>query len=193
VRARRLGVPGERELAGRGVHGSATKHARRYAGARAVVVGGGDAAVEEALILAREGAEVTVVHRRDELSARHDFRARAAADPHIRFVLGTRVEAIEGAGRVERVRLVGPDGPLALDADAVFPCVGVEPNNELVADLARLDALGYIVVDERQRTSTDWIYAAGDVTSHSAWSVAAAVGQGAAAVKDISRRIAANP
>ncbi len=192
VRPRQLDVPGARALAGRGVHGSATKNAEKYRGARAVVVGGGDAALEEALVLARECESVTIVHRRERFSGRHDFRDRVASNPRIRTIMSAHVLAIEGLNRVEGVSIESPTGTVVVQADAVFPCLGVEPNSDLVRALVTLDDRGYIRTDERQRTSVDWIYAAGDVCSNSSLTIAAAVGQAAAAIKDMSRRVSAN-
>jgi thioredoxin reductase (NADPH) len=192
VRPRRLDVPGAEVFAGRGVHGSATQVAEEYKGARVVVVGGGDAALEEALILAKVCEEVTIVHRGDTFSGRRDFRERVDTTSRIISYMKSHLIAIEGRDKVERVSVATPDGDLTLTTDAVFPCLGVEPNVELVHGLVALDERGYIKTDERQRASIDWIYAAGDVSSHSSLTIAAAVGQGAAAVKDISRRLVAN-
>ncbi len=190
VRRRTLGVPGEAELVGRGVSPSASKYASQFAGKRVLVVGGGDAALEEALILAKTCERVTIANRTDRFRARPDFRERVAADPKIVVHDRTELLAISGADRVEGVDLSGPDGPFALDVAGVFVCVGVQPNTDLVAGQVAVDELGYVRADERQRTSADGVYAAGDVCSGSSLTIAAAVGQGAAAVKDVQRRLA---
>jgi thioredoxin reductase (NADPH) len=191
VRRRTLGIPGEAELAGRGVAPSASRYAEDFRGERVLVVGGGDAAFEEALILARVCEHVTLAHHGDRFRARPDFRERVAADPRIELVTGVRLEAIEGDERVEGALLGGAE-PRTLDVAGVFICVGVQPNSELVAGHVERDGAGYVLVDARQRTTCDRVYAAGDVCAGSSLTVAAAVGQGAAAVKDVSRRIAAS-
>jgi thioredoxin reductase (NADPH) len=190
VRRRTLGVPGEAEFAGRGVCPSATRHAEEFRGERVLVVGGGDAALEEALILARVCERVTLVHRGERFRGRPDFRERVAADPRIETITGARLAAIEGGERVERARLSVAGVEREVPVAGVFVCVGVLPNTEVVAGELALDDAGYVPTDSRQRTSADRVYAAGDVCAGSSLTIAAAVGQGAAAVKDISRRIA---
>ena len=189
VRKRRLGVPGEAELLGRGVCPSASKYAPEFAGKRVVVVGGGDAALEEALILAETCELVTLVHRGSEFRARPDFRARVAAHPRVRVLFGTRILAIEGRERVEGAVLDSEPGGPPVAVEGVFVCAGVEPNVELVRGQVELDRAGYVVTDVRGRTTADRLYAAGDVRAGSSWTIAGAVGDGAAAVKDVSRRI----
>lgn len=191
VRRRTLGVPGEAELVGRGVSPSASKYASQFSGQRVLVVGGGDAALEEALILAKVCERVTIVNRTERFRARPDFRDRVAADPRIVVHDRTELLAINGGDRVTGVELRGTDGPYSLDVAGVFVCVGVLPNSDLVAQQVAVDERGYVRTDERQRTSADGVYAAGDVCSGSSLTIAAAVGQGAAAVKDVQRRLAA--
>jgi thioredoxin reductase (NADPH) len=185
VRPRTLGVPGEADFVGRGVSPSASKYAELFRDKRVLVVGGGDAAFEEALILARVCEHVTLAHRSDRFRARRDFRDRVAADPKIDVVTGVELEAIEGEDRVERVRISGRE----MEVAGVFVCAGIVPNTELVGGQLETDGRGYVVVDSRQRTSAGGVYAVGDVTAASSLTIAAAVGEGAAAVKDIQRRL----
>ncbi|MBK6427074.1 MAG: NAD(P)/FAD-dependent oxidoreductase [Blastocatellia bacterium] len=190
VRARTLGIPGEAVFVGRGVSPSASRFAEQFRGCRVIVVGGGDAAFEEALILSEVCEHVTLIHRSDRYSARRDFRDRVDGDPRIDVVPFAELIAIEGVDRVERVRVRLDDTLASLDVAGVFVCVGVEPNSELVAGQVELDHRGYVVVDSRMRTSTDRLYAVGDVRSGSSLTIAAAVGEGATAVKDIQRQAA---
>jgi thioredoxin reductase (NADPH) len=189
VRRRTLGVPGEAEFVGRGVSPSASRYAHLFRGQRVLVVGGGDAAFEEALILARVCERVTLAHHSDRFRARADFRERVMADPRVEVLTGVTLEAIEGNERVERARLAGPGGPVARDVAGVFVCAGVVPNTDLVEGQLDLDDRGYVRTDARLRTSVDGVYAAGDVCSGSSLTIAAAVGQGAAAIKEIQRRL----
>jgi thioredoxin reductase (NADPH) len=191
VRRRRLGVPGEAEFVGRGVSPSASKFAHLFRGRRVLVVGGGDAALEEALILADGCERVTLAHRSDRFRGRDDFRERVEAHPRIDVLVGAELEAIEGEGEVERARLRVGSTSSVLDVAGVFICVGVEPATDLVAGQLDLDERGFVRVDATQRTSADGVYAAGDVCSGSSWTIAAAVGEGAAAVKDVQRRLSA--
>lgn len=189
VRARSLGIPGEAAFVGRGVSPSASRYAEQFRDRRVLVVGGGDAAFEEALILAGVCREVTLVHRSATFSARADFRERVASDPRIHVIEFAELIEIEGADHVERVRLQVRGEGSALDVDGVFICAGVEPNSELVADQVEFDARGYVAVDTRMRSSNSLLYAVGDVRSGSSLTIAAAVGEGATAIKDIQRRL----
>lgn len=191
VRARVLGVPGEAEFVGRGVSPSASRYAEQFRDRRVLVVGGGDAAFEEALILAEVCSHVTLMHRTDRFRSRVDFRNRVASHPRIDLVEFGDLLAIEGADAVERarVRLRGVES--TLEVEGVFVCAGVVPNSELVASLVPLDPRGYVTVDAQMRTSHERLYAVGDVRSGSSLTIAAAVGEAATAIKDIQRRLTA--
>ena len=189
VRARVLGIPGEAAFVGRGVSPSASRYADQFRDRRVLVVGGGDAAFEEALILANVCREVTLIHRSAKFSARADFRARVKADSRIRVIEFGELLEIGGADRVERVRLKVHGVDSSLDVDGVFICAGVEPNAELVADQVAVDDRGYVKVDTQMRSSHSRLFAVGDVRSGSSLTIAAAVGEGATAIKDIQRRL----
>lgn len=187
---RRLGVPGEADVPGRGRSPAARRHGARFAGRPALVVGGGDVALEEAALLARECPQVTLVHRGPRLRARPDFCAAVAADPRITVLLDTRLTAILGDPDVEAAELATPDGPRTIPCGAVVVCAGMAPNSGLVADQLDLDAGGFVQIDARQRSSAPRLYAAGDVCAGAWWTVSAAIGQASIAVKDLERRIA---
>jgi thioredoxin reductase len=188
VRRRWLGVPGERELEGRGVSFSATRDLATLAGRRVMVVGGGDAAFENALILAGAGCEV-VLALRDAPRARRSFQSRVAAAPRIAVRPGVRVAAILGTDRVEAVRLATGAGDEEAPVDAVVVKVGVVPNAEWCRPPVAVDAAGHVRVDGAGRTSVTRVWAAGDVTGPPLPSVTSAMGAAATAVEDIRRAL----
>jgi thioredoxin reductase (NADPH) len=192
ARPRTLGIPGERDEPGRGPCPAARSHGHLYKGRSVLVVGGGDLALEEALLFADICERVTLVHRGSRFRARPDFRAHVAASPRIDVRMNTALIAIEGESEVEGARLEGPAGASRVEVAGVFICAGIAPHSELLRGQIDMDPLGYIITDMQQRTSAPRLYAAGDVCAGSAWSVAAALGQGAAAVKDMERRICAD-
>jgi thioredoxin reductase (NADPH) len=184
VRRRHLGVPGERELEGRGVSYSATQDRARLAGEDVAVVGGGDAAFENALLLAEAGCRVTLVVRASS-RARPEFRARVEADPRIELLEHARVVEIEGGDRVRQVEIVGERGNFPLAVAAVVIKVGVLPNTEWCAGAVERDPEGYVIVDESLATSHSGVWAAGDVTRPPLFGISVAAGQGALAAAGI--------
>ncbi|MBL9102374.1 MAG: FAD-dependent oxidoreductase [Myxococcales bacterium] len=188
---RRLGVPGEADEPGRGLSPAARRYGSRFAGRPMLVVGGGDVALEEAALLARICPRVVLVHRGERLGGRPDFRAAALRCANLEPRMQTQLLAIEGDERVEAARLRGPDGECVVEAAGVVICAGLAARSELVAGQCGLDDRGFVRVDTRQRTDAARLYAAGDVCAGSTWTVAAAIGQAAVAIKDLERRIAA--
>ena len=146
LRRRKLGVPGEVELAGRGVSVSANEDRTTYAGRPVVVVGGGTAAVEDATLCAEVGCQVTLLHHSGRFRARRDFLARALKHPAIQIVRHARIGRILGKDRVEGIEYhAGAAAKVrTLKADAVFVRVGWEPRTELLRGQLRLDRAGYI-------------------------------------------------
>jgi thioredoxin reductase (NADPH) len=184
VRKRRLGVPGERELEGRGVTTSATRDRARLVGRRVAVVGGGDAAYENALLLARAGSEVLLVVR-DHPLARMEFRRAVEAEPVITVLQPATVVAVLGGHVVRGVRLQRGETTEERAVDAVVVKVGVVPNTEWCAGVLTLDPEGYVVVDATLRASRPRVWAAGDVARPPRPGLSAAIGQGAVAVAAI--------
>ena len=189
LRRRALGVPGEIDLLGRGVSHSANRDRGLFAGRPVAVVGGGTAAVEDALLCAEVGSPVTLLHRSRRFRARTDFLARARKHPNIRIILGAEVLAILGEERVEEVRyaVAGSRAAKGLPVAGVFVRVGWDPRTELLRGQVALDRAGYIKTRAGGVTSAPGVYAAGDICSPRCPSLANAAGQGAAAGWEMAR------
>jgi len=179
----KLGVPGEDEFIGRGVSYCATCDAAFFAGQDVVVVGGGDAAVEEALFTTRYAKTVTIVHRRDTLRASGILQGRARTNEKIRFAWDTVVERIEGADAVERavLRNLKTGTVSVMPVSAVFVFIGQVPNSHLLKGLADLDAGGHAIVDLQMATTVPGLFVAGDVRTKAARQLISAAGDGATA------------
>ena len=186
---RKLGVPGEEELANRGVSYCATCDGAYFRGKRVVVVGGGNSALDEGMFLARYVTELVYVHRRDHLRADPPLQQRAFSNPKVRFVWNASVSAIEGGEVVTGVRLrdatTGAETMLA--TDGVFPYIGHDPNTALFAGQIALDARGYIVTDDRTRTNVAGVFAAGDVADPRYRQAVTSAGDGAKAAIEAVR------
>ena len=183
---RKLGVPGEDELANRGVSYCATCDGFFFRGKKVVVVGGGNSALDEGLFLTRYVDELIIVHRRDALRADPILQERAFTNPKVRFVWDSAVESIGGEGRVQHVQLRNlKSGAMSeLAVDGVFPYIGHVPNTSLFQGLLTLDDAGYIVTDGRQRTNIEGIFAAGDVVDHVYRQAITAAGEGCRAAME---------
>lgn len=189
---RRLGVPGEKQFIGRGVSFCATCDGFFYRDKEVVVVGGGDAALDEGLFLTRFARQVTIVHRRDQLRAQKVLQERAFANERVRFVWNSVVTEILGDGKVTGVRLrnVKTGEEQILPADGVFIYIGMNPNTDLFRGQLELDENGYIITDKRQRTNIPGVYAAGDVQDPWFRQSVIAAASGAAAAMDAERFLA---
>ena len=191
ARKRRLGIPGEERFELRGVSFSATRDHSLYAGKKVSIIGGGDSAVQNSLLLARICPGVKLIHRSDRYRARPDWLEQARENPRITFIDNAEVTAIEGGERVERLIIEDTrTGAIkTIETEGVFIRVGVSPNTEMFRGQIELDEAGFIHTDHRQRTSVEMVYAGGDVCRPACLSVATAVGQGAIAAKDIAMTI----
>jgi thioredoxin reductase (NADPH) len=179
----RLGIPGEERLTGRGVSYCATCDAAFFRDQDVIVVGGGDAALDEGLFVARYARSVNIVHRRDQLRASAILQERARAEPKIRFTFDTVVEAIEGEEHVERVALrnVKTAEVVTVPTSGVFIFVGQTPNSHLLKGLVELDRGGHALVDLEMQTTVPGLFVAGDVRTKAARQLVSAAGDGATA------------
>ncbi|MFC1860975.1 thioredoxin-disulfide reductase [Chloroflexota bacterium] len=187
----KLGIPGEAEFTGKGVSYCATCDGAFFYDHEVAVVGGGDAAVTEALHLTKFASKVTLIHRRDQLRASGILQERAKAEPKMDFRWSTIVEAIEGDNLVSRLKLknvkTGKTSPL--NVAGVFVTIGFKPNTEFLKGVVPLDKSGQVIVNDRMETEVPGIYAAGDLRLHSARQVITAAGDGATAAIYAERAI----
>ncbi len=163
---RRLGIKGEADLTGRGVSYCATCDGPFFKGKKAIVVGGGNSALIEAIALKQMGVDITLIHRRDVLRGEDAYKDRAV-EVGVNIIYQTHVEEILGEDKVEKVLLhnVMDQKHSELETSAVFVSIGEEPQNQLAMQVGcKLDDHGYIITDKNQRTNIKRIYAAGDIT-----------------------------
>jgi len=176
-------VPGEEQFAGRGVSYCAICDGPFFKDQVIAVVGGGDAAVEEANFLTKYGSEVYIIHRRDELRAQKIIQERAFKNQKIEFAWDSVVEKIDGKQKVESLTLKNKKtGEVSqLEVGAVFIFVGFVPNSGLVREKLNLNPNGYILTNQRMETNIPGIYAIGDVRAQLCRQVTNAVGDGTTA------------
>jgi thioredoxin reductase (NADPH) len=189
---RRLGVPGEERLTGRGVSYCATCDGFFFRNKEVVVVGGGDSALQESLFLTRFASRVRVIHRRDQLRACAMLQRRTKENPKIEFVWNTAVTSINGGSKVETITLRNIETGETHDApvDGVFVYIGHLPNNELFLGKLAMDEEGYLITDRLMRTSVPGVFAAGEIQDHRFKQAATSAGQGVAAAMEAEKYIA---
>ncbi|WIF94045.1 thioredoxin-disulfide reductase [Caminicella sporogenes] len=194
---RKLGVPGEAELTGKGVSYCATCDADFFTGLEVFVIGGGDSAVEEAIYLTKFARKVTIVHRRDELRAAKSIQEKAFKNDKIEFIWNTTVKEIKGEGIVESIVLENlKTGEIteykAKEEDGtfgVFPFIGYIPLSEIFKGKVQMDERGYIITDVDMKTNVEGVYAAGDVRQKTLRQVVTAVADGAIAAVQAEKYI----
>jgi len=183
ARYKRVGIPGEKELLGRGVSYCALCDGNFFRGQTVAVIGGGNSALEESLYLARLVKKLYLIHRRDDFRGQKCYQDRCFTNSAIEVLRSTVVRTITGEESVTGidVECVKTGETRHIDVDGVFVFVGFEPQGAFYPpDLAR-DAQGFILTDQDMRTNVDGIFAAGDIRSKSCRQVATAVGDGASA------------
>ncbi|MEV7380131.1 thioredoxin-disulfide reductase [Streptomyces lydicus] len=191
---RKLGLPREDELSGRGVSWCATCDGFFFKDQDIAVVGGGDTALEEATFLSRFAKSVTVVHRRDTLRASKAMQERAFADPKIKFIWDSEVAEIHGDNKLASLTLrnVKTDETAELPVTGLFIAIGHDPRTELFKGQLKLDDDGYLKVDAPStRTNLSGVFAAGDVVDHTYRQAITAAGTGCSAALDAERFLAA--
>ncbi len=179
----KLGIPGEEEFTGKGVSYCATCDAAFFKQQPVAIVGGGDAAITEALHLAKFASRVIVIHRRHQLRASRILQEKALAEPKIEFLWDTVVEEIVGKDSVKRLKLhqvVTGEKP-TLEIAGIFISIGLKPNTDYLKGILPLDVTGHINTNEKMETEIAGIFAAGDIRHHSARQAIAAAGDGATA------------
>ena len=176
----KLGVPGELEYAGKGVSYCAICDGAFFRKHTIAVVGGGDAAVEEADFLTRYADKVYLIHRRDELRASKILQRRVFENPKIEIIWDTRVEEVQGdaQGLVHNLRLVNVNTGVASDlaVTGMFVFIGFRPNTGIIDGHVKHDEMGYLITDEHMQTSIPGLFAAGDIRSQLTRQVTTAVG-----------------
>jgi thioredoxin reductase (NADPH) len=196
AQARWLGIDSEQRLQGRGVSACATCDGFFYRGKAVAVVGGGNTAVEEALYLTHHADSVTLIHRRDALRAEKILQARLFANPKIKVVWDSVVEEIEGGGSPEvvtgvRLRDVKTGGLARLPVDGVFVAIGHTPNTAIFAGQVAMDSEGYILTEPGStRSTTEGVFAAGDVQDKVFRQAVTAAGTGCMAALEAEKWLA---
>ena len=189
---RRMGVPNEERLTGRGVSYCATCDGFFFRGKAIAVIGGGDSALQEALFLTKFASKVRVIHRRDSLRAGATLQRRARENPKIEFVWNSVVTNVNGENKVESIMVkdIKTGTSADLPVDGVFVYIGHLPNNQLFLDKLAMDEEGYLVTDKLMRTSMPGIFAAGEIQDHRFKQAATSAGQGVAAAMECEKYLA---
>jgi thioredoxin reductase (NADPH) len=179
----KLDIPGEKEFRGKGVSFCATCDGWFFKDKDVAVVGGGDSALEEGIMLTRFAKAVTIIHRRDQLRAGIILQKRAKNNPKIKYIWNSVVEEIQGTQGVEQLALrnTRDNKKSKLPVDGIFIFIGHSPNTEMFRNQLELDDKGYILTDQRMRTSIPGVFAAGEVCDPFFRQVITSAGMGAAA------------
>jgi len=180
---RKLGVPGEKEFAGKGVSYCATCDGAFFRDSKIVVVGGGDSALSEALFLTKFAKELTIIHRRDALRGTKIYQERALANSKIKFLWNSIVQEIKGDSMVHSiiVKNVKTGEIKEFETEGAFLFVGLVPRTHFLKGIVQMDEGGYILTNEHCETSAEGIFAVGDCRKKLLRQIATAVGDGATA------------
>lgn len=187
----KMNIPGEAELAGRGISYCATCDGMFFRGLDVAVIGGGDSAVEEALMLSNIAQKVYIVHRRDSLRAQKILQERAFRSNKIEFLMNKELLEIAGHNEVEHIllrdKITSEMAKVAVNG--VFIYVGIKPNTSFLSGLADMDNTGFIITDEELSTKTKGLFVAGDARKKPLRQISTAVGDGALAAVSLEKYI----
>lgn len=189
---RKMGIPGETELTGRGVSYCAVCDGAFFKNKEIIVIGGGDSAVEEGTYLTRFASKVTIIHRRDELRAQKILQERAFANAKIDFIWNSTVKEVHGKdGKIDSVTLVSTEDGTEQEfaAQGMFIYIGLDPITAPFKNLGILDANGYIKTNEVMETEIPGIFAAGDVREKLLRQVVTATGDGSVAAQSCQKYV----
>ena len=191
VRRRQLGIPGETEFSGKGMIESGARDRDLYAGKDVCVIGGGDAAVENALLLSQVCPTVTLVSRSKKLRARREFTEQLGTNHCITVFNEAVATRILGSSDVEAVEIQRKDAikPFQMAVKGVLIRIGVEPNSDLFRDQIELDSRNYVIVNSQQETSVANVFAIGDISNPLAPTISGAAGAAATAAKVVAARL----
>lgn len=183
-----LDVPGEKDLVGRGVSTCAPCDAPFFRGKNIIVVGGGDSAMEEAIVLTNYAQSVTIVHRRESFRASHIMQERARQNPKIKFLFNTEIKEVLGQDRVTGVKVFNnqTQQTAEMPIDGVFVAIGHLPNTNVFKGI-KIDERGFIVVHDHYRTNVEGVFVAGDVHDAKYKQAITAAGFGCAAALEAER------
>jgi thioredoxin reductase (NADPH) len=186
-----LGVPGEEEKIGRGVSSCATCDAAFFRNKVVMVVGGGDSAMEEALVLSKVASSVTLVHRRDSFRASQIMQDRVKETPNIKILYNSEITEVDGGIKVEKVKIKNNTSGEVTDVpvDGVFVAIGHIPNTKAFQGI-ELDDKGYVKVQDHYRTNVEGVFVAGDVHDREYRQAITAAGFGSAAALEAERWLA---
>lgn len=183
-----LEVPGEKEKIGRGVSSCAPCDAFFFKDKNVIVVGGGDSAMEEALVLTKFAKTVTIIHRRDKFRASEIMLKRTQENPKIKFIMDTQITKIIGKNKVERVRIMNTDTKKTseMEIDGIFVAIGHIPNSKVFQGIDA-DEKGFIKVSDNYKTNIDGVFVAGDVHDSNYKQAITAAGFGCSAALEVER------
>ena len=189
IRRRKLGLKNEDIFLNKGIIISGKGEGEKTRGKKVCIVGGGDAALENALILSEYAEEVTLIHRRREFRGRTEFIERVRQNPKVKILTETTVAGISGSEFLESLELQVREATIVCPTDYLLLRLGVEPNTELIEDQISLDKNGYCLIDSNCETNVRNVFAIGDVANPLSPTISSAVGMGATAAKTILKNL----